>query len=1176
MTGCSGIRKPDFDGPNLWIPQAIPPGLFSSDSTVTGIGFTNTLTQEQILSNQHLLDGSGVATGDIDNDGFIDIYFCGLNGSNKLYRNLGNWKFEDITDSAGVAHRGHFSKGAVFADIDGDRDLDLFVTVMDGPNACFINDGTGSFAEETEKVGLVSLEDRTGNTSMTLGDIDGDGDLDMYMVSYRYKSRRDRESPVMDASGLMLYEPDAGERDILYINDGKGHLKPVALESSRFIREDNVPDIIPRAWGLSAQMQDMDNDGDPDIYVCNDFSSPDFIWINDGHGNFQAVERTAIRTTSSSSMTVDFTDINRDGLADFFVADMLSRDHKKRKMQMGEMARTSISVGKIYNRPQVMRNTLFLSRGDGTYAEIANYSGLYASDWTWSAIFIDADLDGYEDLMVTTGHAYDVQDYDTQNKIIQQKIKTVDELRRSILIVSPLDTHNYLFRNNGDLTFTETGENWGFHTAGISHGMSMADLDNDGDLDVVINNFESPAGIYKNTAIAPRIAVRLRGSGANTQGIGSKVTLLGEEILQSKEVKSGGHYLSGSDPLIVFAATSNATERRIEVIWRSGKRSLIRNVSINCIYEIDETTAESASELKSDDINPYFTDVSEKLQHEHYDLAFNDFYRQPLLPNQLSQLGPGLTWFDIDHDGDDDLLISSGKAGKATIFRNDGVKGFIKVIDKLLNKETERDQTAVLAWSDKPNSTSLVIGQSNYEESAMIPVAKTYRIEKDRFVHSEDLPSNLSATGPLTLADYDNDGDLDLFVGGRVIPGKYPDPASSELLKNEDGKFVTDEINSGKLRRIGLVSGAVFSDLDHDGDPELILALEWGPVMIFENQNGHFTDATEKYGMSKYRGWWNGLTTADLNEDGRMDIVATNWGLNSKYHYTPDHPLKIYYDDFDNNGTLDIVEAHFDPFIRSIVPERGFSCMSRAMPFIKSKVKSFEQYGAAELRSIIGPDLYLADSLSANTLAHTVFLNKGASFEAIEFPAEAQFSPAFYCGVSDFDGDGHDDVFISQNFFATQPETPRIDAGRGLWLRGDGSGKLQAVPGQESGIRIYGEQRGAALSDYNKDGRIDLAVSQNGARTKLYKNVQAKPGLRVRLKGDDKNLSAVGAIAQLIYSDHSGPARQIHTGSGYWSQDSHVQVFGIAEYPQKIKIIWPGGKSTTSDIPHNAREITVE
>ncbi len=1151
-------------------------GFSKLDSATTGIKFINGVTDEQIISNQHLLDGSGVALGDLDNDGYCDIYLCRLNGPNALYRNLGNWEFENITNKAQVGLDSLYSKGALFADIDGDLDLDLLVTVLDGPNACFINDGTGVFRESADERGLSSLPDRTGNTSMAIGDVDGDGDLDLYMVCYKFKARRDRESPVFSSSGLIRFEPDYAERDLLYINNGRGYFTDIALDSNTFLSEEGKPFMMPQAWGLTAQIRDTDDDGDPDIYVCNDFASSDLFWINNGSGQFQLIPRLSVRTTSRSSMTVDFSDIDRDGDMDFFVADMLSRDHQKRKMQMGEMPRAKISVGLINNRPQIMRNTFNLNRGDNTYAEIAHYTGLYASDWTWSAIFMDVDLDGYEDLLMTTGHAYDVQDYDTQNKIIKEKYRSIDQVRRTIFMYPRLNTTNYLFRNKGDLTFEEIGEKWGFNTLGISHGMALGDLDNDGDLDVVVNNFESEAGIYKNETEASRIAVRLKGNPPNTQAIGAKIKLSGGTISQSKEIIGGGQYLSGSDPLVVFSAKNHQEKMQIEVIWRSGKRSLINEVTGNQIYEIDESSSENFSQDSPSDPGIIYKDVSYSIDHIHYDEAFNDFFRQPLLPNQLSQLGPGISWYDLDHDLDEDLIITSGKGDYLSVYKNAGEAGFVKLHNPTENTLAKHDQTTVLVYENERGKVSMIIGSSNYESfSKAYPPAYKFQFKNQNILSDGELERELSATGPMSLSDYDNDGDLDLFIGGRVLPGKYPDPSSSRLYQNIDGKFELDKLNSDKLKQIGLVSGSVFSDIDNDGDSDLILALEWGPVTIFENESGYFTNVTARFGLNDIRGWWNGITTGDLDEDGKMDIVVSNWGLNTKYHYDHNHPLKIYYDDFDNNGTLDIVEAHYDPFRKSIVPERGFSCMSQAMPFIRSKISTFEQYGGSNIDEIMGSDLRWADSLKANILAHTIFFNRGDKFEMRELPAESQFAPAFYVGIADFDGDGHDDIFLSQNFFATQPETPRLDAGRGLWLKGNGEGDLKTIPGHISGIKVYGEQRGAALCDFDKDGRVDLAVSQNGARTKLFQNVLAKPGLRVRLMGPEKNPTAVGSVVQIVYKDNFGPARQIHAGSGYWSQDSPVLVFGLKEDPQKIKIKWPDGNITQSEIPGGAKEISV-
>ncbi len=704
--------------------------------------------------------------------------------------------------------------------------------------------------------------------------------------------------------------------------------------------------------------------------------------------------------------------------------------------------------------------------------------------------------------------------------------------------------------------------------------MALGDFDNDGDLDVVMNRLESPAAIYRNEAPAPRLAVRLRGLPPNTQGVGAKIKVLGGPVPQSKEVICGGAYLSGSDPICVFAAGPNANDLTIEVTWRSGKRSLVNGVKPNRIYEIDEAGAQAAAATNhvAAASRTFFEDVSASINHVHHEDPYDDFARQPLLPNRLSQLGPGVAWFDIDGDGDDDLIITSGKGGQLALYRNDGQGRFQLINDHRFKQKTPNDQTAVLGWKKENGAACLVVGYSNFEDAKTGPA----------FVQCYDFKSaplkvtgDSSSTGPLAMADYDGDGDLDLFAGGRTLPGRYPQPASSRLYRNENGSFKFDDKNSAKLKDVGMVSGAVFSDFDGDGDPDLILAIEWGPLTIFRNTKGNFVDATAELGLAESRGWWNGVTTGDLNEDGRLDIIATNWGLNSKYHLDAEHPRRIFYSDFDNNGTLDIAEAHFDPLMNKLVPERGLSCMSSAIPYVRQRLPTFKEFGGAGLDEILGYRLTQAQELQANTLAHTIFFNLADGFKAEALPVEAQLAPAFHVGVADFDGDGHDDVFLSQNFFSAQIETHRCDAGRGLWLKGDGTGKLEPVPGQQSGVLVYGEQRGAALSDYDQDGRVDLVVTQNGAATKLYHNAGAKPGLRVRLAGPEGNSLGTGVVIRIVYNDGFGPARELHTGSGYWSQNSMVPVMGLRENPKGVWVCWPDGHITNSNLPDQASEVTI-
>lgn len=1167
----------------------------------TGIDFKNNLTEESIVDNRNLMNGSGVAAGDIDGDGLTDLYFARLDGPNKLYKNLGGFRFKDITEWAGVSHKNYYSTGVVFADVDGDEDLDLLITSLEDQNVIYINDGRGQFKRKQNS----GLGESRGSTTMALADIDRDGDLDLYIANYKEKSVKDlydlmditlEKTVRQEEDDYVVVPPfdehfalfpgngsperrEWGRKDELYINKGNGRFEKVSNPGQRFLNQNGDEMGLARDWGLTAKFQDINSDGFPDLYVCNDFWTPDRVWINQGDGTFKAMDEQAIRNFSFSSMAVDFSDINRDGAVDFFVTEMKSVEHQKRMRQSVTYSPFQDTIGKIGYQPQYMRNTLYLNRGDNSFSEIAYYSGVEASGWSWATRFLDVDLDGYEDLLINTGNAYDVQDMDTQEKLRHKMVRDQKEFEGYILEYPSLEETNKIFLNNRDLTFSDKSADLGFTGQDISHGMAIADLDNDGDLDVVANRLNREAAVFENTSNAPRIAVRLKGKEPNTQAIGAKIELTGGTVSQQKEVASGGEYLSGSDPLTVFAANGESNIYTIRITWPDATRSFIDSVKANQIYEIrqmDAGTQKSSFETRKDNVE-LFQDVSDRISHRHHEEAFNDFDIQPLLPMKLSQLGPGISWIDYDADGDDDLFVGSGKGGQVGFFENDGKGFFDKRELAPLTGKAVGDQTIILGWGNK-TGTRILVGSSNYEQSAdKGPSAFNYFVRNGKITQNKELPGSYSATGPLAIADYDGDNTPDLFIGGRFLSGYYPMDASSRLFKNESGQFLQDETNSKILHEIGLVTGAVFTDYDRDSDQDLLLSLEWDSIRLLENRDGTFHDVTGSAGLDRYKGGWNGIATGDFNNDGLPDIVATNKGLNSSYRLISDSkPLKLYYGDFDRDYKVEILEAYYDPQISSYVPRRRFYELDNALPTIRSNTSSHQQFARSSLQSLLGMDLSPVPSKEINTLGHMFFINNGNGFSAVPLPAETQFSTAFSSNIADFNNDGNEDLFLSQNLFALPRLTSRQDAGRGLLLRGDGAGNFQVMEGHITGIKVYGEQRGAAVSDFNKDGRVDLAVSQNRAETKLYLNEGPKAGLRIKLTGPTENKNGIGSSLRLIYQNgKKGPRREIQAGSGYWSQNSVVSILGMSREPKAIEISWFDGTKQTIKVTDSQRSYDI-
>jgi VCBS repeat protein/ASPIC/UnbV protein len=920
----------------------------------SAVAFTNVLTDERGLTNQIYMSGSGVAAGDIDGDGWCDLYVCGIDSRNRLFRNRGDWHF----DAGALLGPDYPTTGATFADVDGDSDLDLLVSGLARGVRLYLNDGRGQFSDATDQSGLRS---QSAAMTLALGDIDGDGDLDLYVSNFRSSTLQDEagvsfrlaltngqpvirsidgRKPTVDDLTRYNVSPqkaivENGEGDALYRNDGHGLFTALSWVDGTFVDEQGKAlSAPPYDWTYTAMFRDMNGDGSPDIYTCSDNVSPDRIWINDGRGRFRALPTLALRHTSLASMGVDFADINRDGLDDIFVADMMAREHGLRQRLMSA-PHALVPPGPLDYRIQYMRNTLFLNRGDGSYAEIAQLSGVDASDWSWSPIFLDVDLDGYEDLLITTGLERSLRDADARRQIDARRTKgnlstrQFLEMRR---IMPRLETPNYAFRNRGDLTFENASDTWGFNSRAVSSGMALADLDNDGDMDVVVNVLNGPLLVYRNNGVATRVAVRLKGKGPNTHGVGACIKVTGGPVMQSQEMICGGRYLSGDEMVRTFAAGTT-----IEVTWRSGLITTITNLPPDHVYEVHEYGVPVDKPPKGG--TPHFADVSDLLNHTHAAELANDFEGQPLLPRQLSRIGPEVRWADLNGDGWEDLVIAGYE-----VFLNQTGKTFVR---------------------------------SNASQ-----------------------PPKMLSAEPEFLSTYTN-------IAG--IPG-----------------------------------------------------------------------------------WWNCVATGDFDKDGRKDLVAGNWGRNTKYQSYVRRPLHTFYGDANGDGTAEIIEAFEEPATGKLRPWRSLDTMARAMPWLAQQFPTFAAYSVADVDQILGEARTKMKDLQVNTLDSMLFLNRGDRFYARPLPIEAQFAPVFGICVADFDDDGSDDLFLAQNFFGPDLDTSCYDAGQGLLLRGDGRGNFAAVSAKESGIAIYGEQRGCAVCDFDHDGRPDLAVTQHGAATKLFRNQHTK------------------------------------------------------------------------------------